>query len=717
MRMTTCMKSTVQEEFGMFRKLSTILLVLACMFLHSVVATAASSALRSIDKDDPYEPAQAPPIWGDITMDRNVDLNDLVALARNWNNAPSMYGYDASTILNEISRRWLQTVPLPLADLQWANRISMGSVESFPFAKNALEDYKSEGYYQAIGFGITYPESRQLNPVSGKRVFNIPNCGGQPCLTPVRFSQLPEGYDDSEDATRRFDFPLQEETYYFDYISSFAQELDVKGFDLNVEAKYSVYSGSVRSRARSNYYKSTRNHKVIFRATKSYGWFYLNDDLIKENLTEDFKDALASINSRDVINAFGTHYIYAEHLQSDLIIEVDFSTTTEKQRDQFGLIVKAAMDTPGTSFAMGAGITSLQASSEEIEIGRVTLTRRGGPNVITYIDPVTGENATFTGSLVLDISNLERTRQRIGAISDAWSAAVNPLNAVATDFISRPITDFYDSQVLPWTKEANMRIWFERYLRFTEQLEILEGTDNFAGVFDLDLDPPQLTRRFRHYRQAGDQNNNPAPGNFNDWEEYLWSRWEITAERYPLLLAAGRQLFEAKETDDILAIFNPRDSNFRLPLVELPRFLIEITDRTHGFSSPEACVYHHYGATLWVRGANFTLDDGYEWRVVYNTGLRTFPCFGEREQWAPTRPTSVFSGSDTYVSWLYFPSVDHPCPHVIGGGPVNCGSSHFQNWMNSDFPGIIFGVFDLISGEIVAYRCLGRCGDVSPYHL
>lgn len=666
-----------------------------------------SGAIRV--KGTGYVPPLAPPVWGDVNRNRDVDLHDLVLLGKSWDNSVSLYGKEGAEVLTDLSEKWEGKVPISLHELDWENRIQIGTTSAFPEINKRLNS-SEKSFFRAVGFGITYPESGAASPKSGLQVFNAP----AEQIQHVRFQNLPGGigFDDSESVTQRYDYPVESEDVSLEYMSSFAQELDFTGADLSVEAKYSMYSGSVKASTRSEFYKNSRSHKVIFKSTKSYGWFFLPDELIRTNLTTGFKNALGSINSRDVIEKYGQQYIYAEHRQGDLIIEVNFNTTTEKRRDTFGAQVNLAMGAPSSSLAIAAAIASLKENINEVTNLTVTLRRRGGPNLLEYIDPVSENPVSFATAIILDASDPQRLQMTIAAIAGAWAQALTADNAVASDFLSRPISDFYDTPSLPWTKETNLRAWFERFLRFQEQIDYLDGADGQPGVFDLDLNPPGLTSPFRHFRQAGPDNNNPVPSGSDGWEEHLWTRRELTAQRYPGLLEAGRRLYEAKESDDILAIFNPRiDERFRLPLLEIPQFQITVTNFRATPGSADSCSYNEVVATLGCVGANFTPQTDYEWRVFYNTGLPAFTAFGNPQDFQPTRPTAVFDGVNTNANWNYFPRVNNP--------PFDCGNSNFRNWLSAGQPGIIFGIVDTRTNNLISFRCLNtvNCGAASPAEL
>lgn len=561
-----------------------------------------------------YTPKPAPPVWGDVNRDGNVSLADLVLLGQKWESTEAAFGLHQDTIRTDISRRWDRSVPNALRALGWNNRPITASFASSKFQASLKQIDPT--LPKAVGFGVTFPEGSKTE-VIGLPVYEIPQG-----LAPVRqqFRGLEGGYNDHN---AFYDFPIEQEVSALQYVRSYEEQQEFLGVDLSIEAKYSIFEGSISSSTEREKYREGRSHKLLYKSTKSFGWVFLPPS--EQTLNPEFVAALegaGDLGELAVLQKFGTHYVYAEHRVGSLIIDLDFTTSLARDRSSFKLEVESALN--GATFALNisAAISQIKSTVKDVTSVRLRIHRRGGSP-----DLVLDDGRSFSAvaaSLNADSPNLQN---EVALLIGAWNKDINFANAAVDTFYCRPISDFFDATPpLPWDRGKNLRDWYKRWAEYYDlavaSYGVLNPTTN------------NFTYPNRHFSLI-DQSD--APEGASSWLEYFQNkRAELRVQRDGLL-EIGRQLYESTPTDTVQ--FDP-NFDFPLPEFRFPRVRFSFEQPPQITNCVPVADWMNgpfYQWNFYGQVSNFSVPNNgqYAWVIVRNPSLNPWACptwLGEK-QW------------------------------------------------------------------------------------
>lgn len=508
-------------------------LVLKTVVIASSTAWAANGAPQGSVKAAGWEPSVRSSHWGNLNQDERVDLQDLIALGQDFDRAKENFGRTGSEVLSDLGAHWTprtgEEVPMYLRELDTDTRrmILDGS--------GSTKDEKGNvSGPVGLGYGITIGNDNSLK--LGRQIYNAPVDKVVPLAT-----LLPG-------------MAITNEEYTADYMASYQQELEMKSLDVNAEIKYSLYSGSLSAKFLENHYRDATRHKFIGKSRIDFRWFIFPDKDIPsamiDGVSEELNDPFAAAG---VAEKYGTHYAYAQHKFAEIYAEVEMKTRTRRDFFSFESTVAAAFSGAATSAQFAASIKTLR---EKVESGMevtVQLSRRGGPQSFSLPD---GTTISLPVAFGIDDQLLEKIPEIIGAWRDG--VASDGSNAATDQWYMRPITDFLPTTAsLPFSRSTNLRAWFDRYVAFMENFQLME--DLIVAVTlpgqptKYGYNPPFLYLK-----------STPLPAelpqgvwdSFIDYHAFVYNHYKTNL---PLLLEAGRDLFTGK-TDT----FDANREEFRL---------------------------------------------------------------------------------------------------------------------------------------------------------
>jgi len=407
-------------------------------------------------------------VWGDVSRDGQVDLKDLVALGANWNVSETKYEIANDELLGQINDKWRKDVPDAISMLGWDNRTVTAKLDETNFGGGSKDASLPKG----LGFGVSFPSGATVEKI-GLPVFEIPP--DSTVLRNVNFVGLPDGYEDNG---QFYNYPLEEARSDLAYIRSYEEEQEFLGVDLSVEARYAMFTGSLKTSAQRDAYREGRAHKLLYKSTKSFGWFYLPEQ--EKYLTPDFlKDSGLADSPKPgvdpsaiVLSTYGTHYVYAEHRVGQLFIELDFTTSRSRNRNSFEAQVEANLKSPTFALNIKTAIEQIKSNVKDVTDIKMRVHRVGGTPGLKLPDGSDWEERAAT--LDADSPNLQA---EVGALIGAWSSDMDNFSKGAVDdYYLRPISDFFSkTPVLPWEKGKNLRDWYRRWAEFDDLSNSMYG--------------------------------------------------------------------------------------------------------------------------------------------------------------------------------------------------------------------------------------------------
>jgi hypothetical protein len=490
-------------------------LLLAIPMLHplSVAAQTAPIPPTSQEPLADYDLPPPPVVWGNVTRDAKVDLLDLNMLAQNWNEAnqlftmkPDQSSNDAAEeVLGSLQRHWKEAVPGALRALGWDNRnLLMGTAAGVAA--------KVESQPIAVGRGVQLPgpTSDTLILTSMLPVFVAVRDLHYTSVVPqsLQIQDLP-GVNGSSDPLHRYtwDTWAPETDSIERYFYSFSEESAFKGFDLSVNARYAAFNGSLDSSFSNSQYRNAKEHRFASKLHKDFGWYEVKHELARTLLADGFMSALANPDPSVAISRYGTHYVSAVHLFSELYVEVTIKTTQVMERTEAETKVKAAIGGSLWSANARARLQSMASNSSFSSDISIRITRKGGPIEINV--PGVGK-VSFPMSVNIWDSSATNILNHMGDLQKAWAESLDNHAGIAVgqDYFLRPITDFLpDSALLPFSRERDLRTWFEWYVKYDTQFKEVS----------LDI----LANRDRKYRYLAQTSlTDDLVGKYANWYQY-----------------------------------------------------------------------------------------------------------------------------------------------------------------------------------------------------
>ncbi len=574
-----------------------------CPLLCVLLSIGLFSGSLALAQPNEFQPPAAPVVWGDVTRDNTVDLADLVQLGQSWGSEENEFGWENASVLEHMQNHWRETVPATVSQIGWENRPTSATITGFvaKAAKVVGADYTKQIIENpelpiAVGFGVTFP-TKQGGPIIGLPVYSTPQG-----LKPVRqqFRQLEGAYNDS---SAFYDFPIEASESQLQYTRSYEEEQEFRGVDLSVEARYSIYSASLANSNKREQYREGRSHKLLYKQTKSFGWAFLPPEsrvISPKFITE------REAGGNGVLEKYGTHYVYAEHRVGSLFIELDFTTSNERDRNETNTTIKGAVAAPTFALNIKAAISAVKQKVKNVTAVHVRIVKRGGSPNLMLSDGRSWD--AVANNLDADSENLQ---DEVSKLIAAWNADLTFGNANVDNFYCRPITDFYSTTpVLPWDKGKNLRDWYKRYAELHDASLDLFGILNPAGT--------DYSFAFEHYKLARPENDNPVPDGSATWLEYMKAKRDTLKILRDEMLIIGRKLYNSKETDTSIG-FDPLDPNFQVPEIRFPRFqpIFDFSDTSTQLPCRNASGFSFAFVNGRIKGQDFP-DSGakYQWQAI-----------------------------------------------------------------------------------------------------
>lgn len=691
-------------------------------------------------------------VAGDVNQDGQTDIRDLSELAEYWDESLERFGTSNTRLLGDIETNWRMPVNATLLSLLQANAFTPQMAASTSSKAKHLSPRKRSEYdrkresllttteksiekgfvsdFRALGFGAEFPTDSALVQRPKAQVFKVPvdpETGRTPLVSSTNFANLPGGGFIENTQTGqfpRYDLPIENEVFQFEFSSNYARELDILGFDLELEARYAAITGGTRLDIDRERYSDNTTHRVYIRFYRSYGWFYMPDDEIEKNLTADFRtlrDKLLCQNSLDpedddppcdplidLTETYGDYYAVAQHRAASILISVDITTASEVSKESIEADIDFKYDSIEAFVDFRSAFNKLRERYSNLKDIKVTSTVVGGPATIN----IDGNSISLAAALSAFDSEVKEDAESgsafLAKIIREWTTKTNIENSVPVDYLYRSIAErFAGQQKLPWDKGVSLRAWFRRYNEAYQQLARAQLilTDSGATLSEDPNEPPLLedirvATNYNYVLSEPPFDPDGTYGGYNDLLSYFGNQYLKSLVVFDSLIQIGQEI--ERSSGEAPVFFTGIEPGFQVPAffvpVPGPEYITLRSTITHNSGIPSTNCIGDVTTTwqLSIEGWDF---------VDFNT--RYYPLYYFYEDLYNLSSNTNVPGVPRYHSsykgagkW----EVSFTFGKTNDTNEANC-FGRARTWHSDGRQGMYFGLYDRKTREVIQVAC------------